>query len=101
MKKDIVVEKVTLHGEIFEYGYVVYQHRFSIRRSLNDYEEIALNKVLRMGLQLVYKTMACDKLVYELQILHRDASGKVQCLKLDLHDWTISIKHVGDMQINI
>ena len=100
MKKDIVVEKFDIDGEVFEFGYVVYQHRFSIKRSLNDYEEIALNKVIRMGLQLVYNTMAC-KLVYELQILHRDAEGKVQCLKLDLSEWTVSIKHVGDMMINI
>ena len=101
MNKDIVVEKIDINGEIFEYGYVVYQHRFSIKRSLNDYEETALNKVIRMGIHLVYKTMACDKLVYEMQILHRDAEGKVQCLKLDLSEWTVCVKHVGHAQINI
>lgn len=86
---------------MFDYGVVVYKHRFSINRSLYDYEEITLNKVIRIGLQLLYKTAVCDKLVYELQILHRTDDETVECLKLDLHDYTVSIKHVGHMMCNI
>ena len=50
----------------FEYGIVIYKHRFSINRSLNDYEEAMLNRCIRMGVQYMYKTMACDKLIAEI-----------------------------------
>ena len=85
----------------FDYGIVVYKHRFSIKRALDDYEETTLNKCIRMGVALKYKTVACDKLVYEMQILHRDENDKVKCLCLDLHDWAFNIKHIGNMQCEI
>lgn len=85
----------------FEYGIVVYKHRFNLTRSLDDYKETTLNKCIRIGLELKYKTMACDKLVYEMQLVYKDEKDKLQCLCLDLHDWTINIKHIGNMQCNI
>lgn len=85
----------------FDYGIIIYKHRFSINRSLNDYKETTLNKVIRMGLVLCYKTMAKDKLVYEYQICYKDENNKLQCLCLDLHDWYIEIKHKGNAQITI
>ena len=85
----------------FNYGIVVYKHRFSIKRPLNDYEETTLNKCIRMGVQYKYKTMACDKLIAEMQILYKDENDKPQCLCLDLHDWTFSIKHIGNMQCDL
>ena len=85
----------------FDYGIVIYKHRFSINRSLDDYGETILNKCIRMGIEYKYKTMACDKLIAEMQVLHRDENGKLQCLCLDLHDWTFSIKHIGNMQCNL
>ena len=85
----------------FDYGVVTYKHRFSIKRSLDDYEEITLNKCIRMGVQYKYKTVACDKLITEMQILYKDENDKLQCLCLDLKDWTFNIKHIGNMQCNI
>ena len=85
----------------FDYGIIIYKHRFSINRSLNDYKETTLNKVIRMGLVLCYKTMAKDELVYEYQICYKDENNKLQCLCLDLHDWYIEIKHKGNAQITI
>ena len=85
----------------FEYGIVVYKHRFNMTRSLDDYKETTINKCIRISLELKYKTMACDKLVYEAQIVYKDENDKLQCLCLDLHDWTIAIKHIGNMQCNI
>jgi hypothetical protein len=85
----------------FDYGVVVFKHRFSINRSLNDYEETTLNKCIRIGLELVYKTVAQDKLVYELQIVYKDENENLQCLKKDLENWTFEIKHTGNMQVNI
>ena len=85
----------------FDYGIVVYKHRFNLSRSLDDYYETPINKCIRMGVELKYKTMDCDKLVYEMQIVYKDENDKLQCLCLDLHDWTIAIKHIGDMQCNI
>lgn len=81
----------------FDYGVVAYKHRFNMTRSLDDYKETTLNKCIRIGLELKYKTMACDKLVYELQILYKDENDKLQYLRLDFQDWTIAIKHIGDM----
>ena len=85
----------------YDYGIITYKHRFSINRSLNDYEETTLTKVIRMGLELVYKTMAKDKLIYEYQICYKDNDNKLQCICLDLHDWYIEIKHKGDCMITI
>lgn len=85
----------------FDYGIVSYKHRFSINRSLDDYDEIVLDKCIRMGIVYKYKTVAFDKLIAEMQILYRDKNNKVQCLCLDLHDWTFSIKYVGKMLCNL
>ena len=86
---------------IFDYGIVIYKHRFSLDRSLNDYKETTLNKCIRMGLVYKYKTMARDKLIAEMQVLYRDENNEVQCLCLDLHDWTFEIKHKGNMLVQL
>ena len=92
----------TIDGNfIFEYGVVIFKHRFSIKRSLNDYEEIVLNKCIRIALEYKYYTVACDKLIAELQIVYKDENDKLQCLKKDLHEWTFEIKHKGDMKITL
>lgn len=85
----------------FEYGIIKYKHRFSINRPLDDYKETTLNKCVRTSLELKYKTMAKNKLIYELQILYKDENNKPQCICLDLHDYTIKIIKKGDMQTNI
>ena len=87
--------------EEFDYGVVIFKHRFSLNRSLDDYEETTLNKCICIGLQLYYKTMAYDKLVYEVQIIYKDENNNHQLLRLDLHDYTIKIKYVGNMSVNI
>lgn len=97
----IVPNKVTDKDFTFEYGIVVYKHRFSIKRSLDDYEETTLNKCIRMGVQYKYKTVACDKLVAEMQILYKDENDKVKCLCKDLHEYTFEIKHKGNMMISL
>ena len=99
IQKHIV--KATDGNFTFEYGIVIYKHRFSINRSLNDYEETMLNRCIRMGVQYMYKTMARDKLIAEIQIVYKDDNGKLQCFKGDLHEWTFEIKHKGDMMINL
>lgn len=86
---------------VFDYGVVVYKHRFSFKRSLNDYEETTLNKCIRMGVVYKYKTMGCDKLIAEMQIIYKDENDKLHCLCEDLHDYTFEIKHKGDMQISL
>ena len=68
----------------FEYGIITYEHRFSINRSLDDYEEITLNRCIRIGLELKYKTMAKDKLVHELQIVYKDENNKLEPRKVVL-----------------
>lgn len=85
----------------FDYGVVIYEHRFSINRSLDDYVETTLNKCIRMGLVYKYKTMACDKLIAEMQIVYKDFNNKLQCLCLDLHDWTFKIVHKGNMLVEL
>lgn len=85
----------------FDYGIVTYKHRFSINRSLDDYDETILNKCIRMGVEYKYKTMARDNLIAEMQIVYRDEFGKLHCLCEDLRDYTFSIKHKGDMMITL
>ena len=95
------VINITENNFSFEYGIVTFKHRFSINRSLDDYKEITLNKCIRMGIQYKYYTMACDKLIAELQLVYKDEKGKLKCLKKDLHEWTFQIKHKGDMIISL
>ena len=85
----------------FDYGIVIYKHRFSIKRPLDDYRKTILNKCIRMEIEYKYKTMDCDKLIAEMQIVYKDENSKLQCICLDLHDWTFSIKHLGNMQCNL
>lgn len=85
----------------FDYGVVIYKHRFSINRSLNDYVETTLNKCICMGLVYKYKTMACDKLIAEMQIVYKDVNNKLQCLCLDLQDWSFKIEHKGNMLVEL
>ena len=92
----------TIDGNFtFEYGIVVFKHRFSIKRSLNDYEETTLNRCISISLEFKYYTMACDKLIPEIQVLYKDENEKVQCLKKDLHEWSFEIKHKGNMGIRL
>ena len=95
------VVKVTDGDFTFEYGIVVFKHRFSINRSLDDYEETTLNKCIRIGLEYKYYTMACDKLIAKLQIVYKDENDKLQCLKKDLNEWSFEIKHKGNMKISL
>ena len=85
----------------FEYGIVTYEHRFSISRPLSDYEETTLNKCIRIGLELKYKTMKKDKLIYELQIVYKDENNKLQCACLDLEEYHVVIKHKGNMMLTL
>ena len=85
----------------FDYGQIVYKHRFNMNRRLDDYEETTLLKCIRMGLVYKYKTMAQDVLVAEVQIVYKDENDKLQCFCADLHNITFSIKHKGDMQIDL
>ena len=77
----------------------MYKHRFSINRSLDDYQETTLNKCIKIGIQYKYKTVACDKLIAEMQILYKDGNDKVHCFCGDLHEYTFEIKHKGNMKI--
>lgn len=97
----IVPSKVSSDTFSFEYGIVVFKHRFSIKRSLNDYEETTLYRCISMSIRHLYKTMAHDKLITEMNVLYKDDDGIVKCTKLDLHDWTFKVIHKGDMSISI
>lgn len=85
----------------FDYGVVKYKHRFSLNRSLNDYVQTTLNKCISMEIRYIYKTMACDELIIEMHILYKDDNDDLQCLCLDLYDYTFKVCHKGDMAINL
>lgn len=85
----------------FNYGRVLYKHRFNINRSLSDYNETLLNKCIRIGLVYKYRNMKKNSLYAEIQILYRDNFNELKCLKLDLHNYTFKILHKGDMQIDL
>ena len=86
---------------VFDYGIIEFKHRFNMTRSLDDYKVTTLNKCIRMEIEYKYYTMACDKLIAEVQIVYKDEDDNLRCLKADLHDFTFAIKHKGDMQINL
>ena len=82
----------------FDYGLVTFKHRFSIDRPVNDYAETTLNRCIRMGIE--FKIFGGQPIA-EMQVVYKDVNEKLQCLCLNLHDWTFSILHLGDMQCNI
>lgn len=84
----------------FVYGSLSYKRRFSINLSLDSYEPIILNRVLSCSIRLYYRNAGCTDLCYECQILYRDDFSKVSLLKLDLHDYVVSILSVGDASIS-
>lgn len=85
----------------YDYGIISYKHRFSMNRSLDDYEVTTLHKCIRTSLELKYKNMKKDELIYEFQILYKDIEDRLQCVTLNLHDYTIDVEHKGDMQLHI
>lgn len=82
----------------FDYGIIVFKHRFAISRALDCYDETVLSKCIRTGVE--YKICGSG-LIAEMQIVHKDGDGKLQCTRLNLHDWTIRVKYVGDMQCEL
>lgn len=82
----------------FDYGIITYKHRFSINRSLDDYEETMITKCIMLGLE--WKSNWKDSW-FEFQIIYKDAKNKNQIKILKLEDWTVNIIHKGDMSINI
>lgn len=85
----------------FEYGIIKFKHRFSINRSLWDYQETTLTKCIRVGIQYKYTTMAKDKLIAEMQIIYKDDNDKLKILRKDLQEWTFTIVNKGNMSIQI
>lgn len=83
----------------FDYGLITYKHRFTINRSLDDYEVHTLGNVISLSLWRGYKTMAKDKLITEFVIIYRDDEHKTQQLHLDQADWTVIVTYKGDMKI--
>lgn len=83
----------------FDHGVIEYKHRFSINRSLDDYQLTVLDNCICVGLQYKYYTMARDKLIAEVQIVRRVGPKSTECVKLDLHEYTFTVKHKGDMRI--
>lgn len=84
---------------MFNYGIVVYKHRFSINRSPNDYEETTLDKCVMLGLE--WKSNGTESW-FETHIVYRkDDNNKPEIVKLKLEDFTVKIIHKGDMSINI
>lgn len=85
----------------YNYGVITYKHRFSLTRSLDDYKETTLTKCICMSIEYKYKNMVCDKPIAEVQIVYKDEKDNLCCLCKDLHDFTFSIKHQGDMRITL
>lgn len=85
----------------FDYGVVTYKHRYVIHRSLDDYKETTLNRCVAMIVLYKYKTMSSDVPFAEMQIVYKDENDHMQYLCKDLHDFTFTINHKGDMQIDL
>lgn len=83
----------------FDYGVIEFKHRFTLDRSLDDYAVTVLDKCIFVGLVYKYYTMACDKLIAEIQIIHRVSPTETRLTKFDLHDVTFKVIHKGDMGI--
>lgn len=84
--------------DYFDYGVVSFKHRFSIYRSINDYAETVLHRCIRMGIE--FKIFSGQSFA-EIQIVYKDVNEKLQCQCLKLHDWTVCIRHLGDMKCDI
>lgn len=85
----------------FDYGVIEFKHRFSLSRNLGDYAVTVLDKCISVSLVYKYYTMACDKLIAEIQVIHRVSPTETNLTKFDLHDFTFKVKHKGDMCISL
>lgn len=83
----------------FDYGIIEFKHRFSLSRSLDDYAVTRLEKCISVSLVYKYYTMAHDKLIAEVQIIHRISDTRTELVKFDLHDVSFKVIHKGDMGI--
>lgn len=84
----------------FDYGCIIVKPRFSISRPLSDYsaKKAVLTKCLRTGIEF---KIIDRQLIVEMQIVYKDVNEKLKCSCLNLHDWTCSIAHLGDMRCDL
>lgn len=84
----------------FNYGVVIYKHRFTINRSLDDYEEIKLDKCIM--LELAWKSnINGTESWFETHIVYKDENNKPQIVKLKIEEYVVKVIHKGDMSINL
>ena len=85
----------------FDYGEIVIKPRFSISRAIDDYPVTVLLNCISVSLVYCYKTMACDKLIAEIQIIYRVSPSSTALYKFDLHDYSFEVVKKGDMSIRL
>ena len=85
----------------FEYGAINIVPRFYPDRKIKE-ELIQFKAVVATSLVLKRNSAKGD-LIYEYQILHRDENNgfKTECATFPLYDYTTTVKHIGDAQIQI
>ncbi|MCL2861875.1 MAG: hypothetical protein FWE22_05655 [Firmicutes bacterium] len=85
--------------EIFDYGKIVISHRLNIHKPI-CHDKILIDKGILMG-TVKKRENRKDAIPYtEVQIIHK-VGNKSELFKGSLDDYSLSIKHKGDMQIDI
>jgi len=86
----------------FDYGVVEIGHRLNINRAIN-HEKIVLTGCIRMGFVKKLRNNADTCGYWEIQIIHKPNAPEnpTELFKGSLDDYTIDIKHKGNMQVQL
>ena len=84
----------------FDYGIITVNYRFNLERDLSEYKETIYDKVIQLSFDIRYRGCSNEK-IYLLEILYRDENNKLKYKNFDITDYTVKVKHKGNMIISI
>lgn len=84
----------------FDYGIITVNYRFNLERDLSEYKETIYDKVIQLTFSIKVNVFN-GKEKHLLELLYRDEKNKLQYKNFDITEYTIKVKHKGNMTISI
>ena len=84
----------------FDYGIITVNYRFNLERDLSEYKETIYDKVIRLTFSIKVNILN-GKERHLLEILYRDENNKLKYKNFDITEYTVKVKHKGNMTISI
>ncbi len=84
----------------FDYGIITVNYRFNLERDLSEYKETIYDKVIQLTFSIKVNILN-GKERHLLEILYRDENNKLKYKNFDITEYTVKVKHKGNMTISI